>query len=53
VAVEVSDLLRRRLAALDEPSLMRELLPYLHPRQIEAIIERRDLILKQAKGTDP
>ena len=51
VDLEVSDLLRERLLRLNEDDLMAELSPYLHPRQIEAIIKRRDLILKEAKGT--
>jgi hypothetical protein len=53
VDLEVSDLLRSRLLSLDEESLNRELQPYLHPRQIEGILARRDLILKQAVGTAP
>lgn len=53
VDLEVSDLLRSRLLSLDEESLNRELRPYLHPRQIEGILARRDLILKQAVGTAP
>jgi hypothetical protein len=48
VDLEVSDLLYQRLQRLDEKSLMDELSPYLHPRQIEAILERRDLILQEA-----
>ena len=48
VDLEVSSLLRSRLAALTEESLTRELSPYLHPKQIEAIIDRRNLILKEA-----
>ncbi len=48
VDLEVSNLLRSRLAALTEENLTRELSPYLHPKQIEAIIDRRDLILKEA-----
>ena len=51
VTLEVSDLLRRRLQGLSRADLDRELSPYLHPRQIEAILVRRDLILKEAKGT--
>ncbi|MCB1699382.1 MAG: metallophosphoesterase [Pseudomonadales bacterium] len=53
VALLVSDLLRAQLASLNEQNLTRELSPYLHPRQIEAILARRDLILKEAKGTAP
>jgi len=51
VNLEVSDLLRSRLESLNSESLTRELSAYLHPRQIEAILARRDLILKQAEGT--
>jgi len=49
VDVEVSDLLRSRLQRLNEADLTAELSPYLHPRQIEAILERRDRILKEGK----
>jgi hypothetical protein len=48
VDVEVSDLLASRLQALNEADLKRELSPYLHERQIEGILARRDLILKEA-----
>ena len=51
VDLKVSDLLRNRLESLNRPDLDRELSPYLHPRQIEAILARRDLILKEAEGT--
>jgi hypothetical protein len=51
VTLEVSDLLRSKLQTLDQQKLTAELSPYLHPRQIEAIIARRDLILKEAVGT--
>ena len=51
VNLEVSDLLRAKLETLTEEGLTQELSPYLHPRQIEAILARRDLILKEAKGT--
>ncbi len=53
VTVDVSDLLRGRLESLNEDNLGRELSDYLHPRQIEAIIARRDLILKEGRGTNP
>ena len=53
VDLEVSDLLRGRLQTLNEQNLTQELSPYLHPRQIEAILARRDLILKEAIGTSP
>lgn len=48
VDLEVSDLLASKLEALNEAELKRELSAYLHPRQIEAILARRDLILKEA-----
>jgi hypothetical protein len=51
VDLEISDLLRERLLRLNEADLKAELLPFLHPRQIEAILARRDLILKEGKGT--
>ncbi|MEH6517402.1 MAG: metallophosphoesterase [Halioglobus sp.] len=51
VTLMVSDLLRERLLSLNEENLTAELSEYLHPRQIEAILTRRDLILKDAKGT--
>ena len=51
VTLEVSDLLRSRLQSLDKGGLSQELSPYLHERQIEGILARRDLILKEAKGT--
>ena len=51
VELEVSDLLRSRLQSLDKGGLSQELSPYLHERQIEGILARRDLILKEAKGT--
>jgi hypothetical protein len=47
----VSDLLRERLQTLNETNLTAALSDYLHPKQIEAILARRDLILKEAKGT--
>jgi hypothetical protein len=51
VTLEVSDLLRTRLQSLDKDGLTQALSPYLHERQIEGILARRDLILKEAKGT--
>lgn len=48
VDVEVSDLLRSKLESLNRDNLGRELSPYLHPKQIDAILARRDLILKEA-----
>jgi len=53
VDLEVSDLLRARLQSLNEEELTRELSPYLHPRQIEGLLKRRDLILEEAEGTSP
>jgi hypothetical protein len=53
VDLHVSDLLRKRLQSLTRADLDRELSPYLHPRQIDAILARRDLILKEAEGTSP
>lgn len=53
VTLLVSDLLRERLLSLNEQNLTAELSEYLHPRQIEAILARRDLILKEAEGTAP
>ena len=51
VDLRVSDLLRSRLLTLNQQNLTRELSAYLHPRQIEAILVRRDLILREALGT--
>jgi len=51
VTLQVSDLLRSRLKSLNEEDLNRELSAYLHTKQIEAILARRDLILKEAVGT--
>ena len=53
VDLRMSDLVEARLTALTEESLKKELSPWLHPRQISAIIDRRDLILKEALRTDP
>ncbi len=53
VTIDVSDLLRGRLESLDEDKLSSELSQYLHPRQIEAILARRDLILREGRGTAP
>ena len=51
VTLEVSDLLASRLKSLNKNNLSSELSEFLHPRQIEAILTRRDLILKEAKRT--
>ena len=53
VKMRLSDLFEKELLALDQATLQRELSNWLHPRQIEAIIARRDLILKEALRTDP
>ncbi|WP_157976463.1 metallophosphoesterase [Parahaliea mediterranea] len=54
VDLRVSDLLIQRLQALTAEQLQAELGAYLHPRQIEAILKRRDLIVKEAVRTaDP
>jgi len=53
VTLRVSDLLRGHLEQLNKDNLTRELSAWLHPRQIETILERRDLILEEAVGTDP
>jgi hypothetical protein len=45
----VSDLLYERLQTLDEATLETELSPYLHPRQIESVLKRRDRILREAE----
>jgi hypothetical protein len=51
--LRVSDLLRSHLLYLNEDNLTEALSAYLHPRQIEAILARRDLILKEAQTTSP
>ena len=53
VDLRLSDLFRTQLVALNRERLDTELSAYLHRRQIEAILGRRDLILKEAKGTSP
>ena len=53
VDLEVSDLLKSRLQGLERGALDERLSPYLHPRQIEAILERRDRILDEAVSTSP
>jgi hypothetical protein len=53
VGLRVSDLLREQLEGLTQEQLQTSLADYLHARQIEAIIGRRDLILREALGTDP
>lgn len=51
VDLEVSDLLLSRLQTLNMQNLNEELSPYLHERQIEGILARRDLIAKDAIRT--
>jgi hypothetical protein len=51
VSLSVSNLLEEKLKSLDESELTTELGAYLHPKQIEAIIARRDLILEQMDST--
>ena len=53
IDLRLSDLTKRKLEALNEESLREKLSDYLHDRQISAIIDRRDLILKEAIRTDP
>lgn len=54
VDLRVSDLFIQHLQSLTEESLTAQLRPYLHPKQIQAIIERRDLIVEEAVRTsDP
>ncbi len=52
VELRVSDLLRKKLMSLSKANLSQTLAPYLHPRQIEAILIRRDQILEDALTTD-
>ena len=52
VKLRISDLVYEKVQALDDARLKSELAPWLHPRQIEALIARRDLILKEAVRTD-
>jgi len=53
VKLRISDLLYEKIKGLDDARLKSELSPWLHRRQIEAIIGRRDLLLKEAVRTDP
>ncbi len=48
----VSDLLRKKLESLNMDNLTENLSPYLNNMQIRSILNRRDLILKEAKRTD-
>ncbi len=52
IKLRLSDLTARKLQALELQDLQQQLGTWLHPRQIEAIITRRDLILKEALRTD-
>jgi hypothetical protein len=45
--VELPPALAARLAALDRPTLERELGPWLHKRQIDALLKRRDRLLRE------
>lgn len=51
VTIRVSDLLKEKLESLNTGSLTKELGHYLHPRQIESLLARRDLILREMKST--
>lgn len=53
VNIRVSDLLKDKLESLNMESLMVELGDYLHPKQMESLLARRDLILKEMKSTGP
>ena len=53
IELRVPDILASQLQSLSQEQLSRELSAWLHPRQIEAIIERRDRIMKEALRTDP
>jgi hypothetical protein len=53
IDLRVSDILQRQLESLNIDNVSQTLSPYLHPKQIEAIIVRRDLILKEALTTNP
>jgi calcineurin-like phosphoesterase family protein len=53
VDLRLSDVFRKELSELTRERLDAELSPYLHPRQIEGIMGRRDLILKEALTTAP
>jgi hypothetical protein len=50
--LNVSDLLINKLNGLNRENLKDELSPYLHQWQIDAILKRRDMIIKEAKRTD-
>lgn len=48
--VELPAALAARLAALDRATLERELGPWLHKRQIDALLKRRDRLLREHGG---
>ena len=45
--MELPPSLAKRLAALDRPSLETAVGPYLHKKQIDAVLKRRDRLLSQ------
>jgi len=51
VNIRVSDLLKAKLESLNIASLTEELGDYLHPKQIQALLARRDLILRKMVST--
>jgi hypothetical protein len=53
VVFRLSDMFEAHLRSLNEQNLSARLSPWLHPRQISAILARRDMILKEARRTDP
>jgi hypothetical protein len=50
---EVPPALAERLARLDRETLRRELGPWLHGRQIDAILKRRDRLLARQRAAEP
>ncbi|NLD36750.1 MAG: hypothetical protein GX654_07775 [Desulfatiglans sp.] len=52
VPLYLSDMLYKKLGSLNLENLTQNLSPYLNKMQINALIKRRDLILKEAKRTD-
>ena len=51
IRLELPVLFEEKLKTLTKANLTRELGAYLHPKQIEAIIKRRDRILDEAVRT--
>jgi len=51
VKIRLSDLLKHKLELLNTESLTEELGEYLHPKQIQSLLARRDLLLKQTEPT--